>query len=56
MIDDCALITDLKDLYQKCIPQIQKFEKRIIESDLEVRKMQQIVARYDEILSSKANR
>eukprot|EP00347_Sterkiella_histriomuscorum_P010846 403374700 len=51
-----ALYDDLKDLYQKAIPEIQKFEHKIIDYNAELEKVQVIVRRFDEIVSDKANK
>lgn len=36
MISGCALVEELKILYQKTIPEIEKFEKKIIEHTLNI--------------------
>lgn len=34
---------DFKTLYQKCVPEIQKFETKLVDFDLEIKKNQEIV-------------
>lgn len=47
---------DLKDLYKKVIPEIAKFEQKMINYETEVAKMNMIMRRFDETLSLKANK
>jgi hypothetical protein len=51
----CAY-ADLKDLYHKVIPTIEKFEHKIIDIYKEVDQSRQVIARMDEIVSHKANK
>lgn len=51
-----ALYEDLKDLYSKTVPEIQRFEDRLIRFALEVEQAQIIVRRFDEVLNEKASR
>ena len=56
LIKECALVDDLKELYNKTIPQISKFEKKIIDFDLQAQQTMIIVRRFDQVLAEKANR
>ena len=47
---------DLKDLYSKTIPEIEKFEEKIIDYNLELEKIHIILRRFDEIMSEKASK
>lgn len=47
---------DLKDLYKKVIPQLAKFEQKMINYDTEYTKITQVIARFDENLLKKANK
>ena len=47
---------DLKDLYSKTIPEIKRFEDKIVEFSLEQEKTEIIVRRFDEIMSEKASK
>lgn len=41
---------DLKDLYNRCIPQISKFEERLIDNAKEQDRLEEIIRRFDEML------
>ena len=47
---------DLKDLYVKCMPQLAKFEQKIINFTSENEKQQLIIRRFDEMLSTKSSK
>ena len=51
-----ARFDDFKELYNKCIPEIRKFENKIIEFIQEIEKTQIIIRRFDEMLSEKASK
>ena len=42
---------DLKDLYVKCLPEIAKFELKIINFQGELKKTDLIIRQFDEALS-----
>jgi hypothetical protein len=47
---------DLKDLYSKTVPEIQKFEQKIIDFTQEMEKNKFMIRRFDEVLSEKASK
>lgn len=47
---------DLKDLYNKCIPELAKFEQRIFDFQAENEKVTLMMRRFDEVISSKTNK
>ena len=47
---------DLKDLYRKCIPELAKFETKIINCETEINKMHLIMRKFDETLALKASK
>ena len=47
---------DLKELYQRCIPEIGKFEHRILEFSREVEKFNFIIRKFDEDMMLKAEK
>ena len=47
---------DLKDLYQKCIPQIAKFEHKILEFDDSNQHMKDAILDFDKHLISKTSK
>ena len=47
---------DLKDLYQKVMPQLRGFEERLMEAQRENTKFQEILRRFDEVLTDKASK
>ena len=51
-----ALYDDLKDLYAKTMPEIKKFEDRIIQFSLDLEKIDIIMRRFDEIMTEKASK
>ena len=51
-----AMYDDLKDLYTKTIPEIKRFEDKIVEFSIEQEKTEIIVRRFDEIMSEKASK
>ena len=51
-----ALYDDFKDLYGKVMPEIKKFESRIIIIDKEIDKNNQIIQEFDKSISQKANK
>ena len=54
--DRFAEYSDLKDLYAKCIPELAKFEQKIIDYEGELRKLELIIRKFDETLSIKCNK
>jgi hypothetical protein len=51
-----ALYQDLKDLYAKVLPPLSTFESKMTEMSLGYEQSKEIIIRYDEILSEKANK
>ncbi|CDW86627.1 UNKNOWN [Stylonychia lemnae] len=51
-----CLYEDLKDLYNKTVPEIQKFEHKLMEFNSDLEKQQIIIRRFDEILTDKASK
>ena len=51
-----ALYEDFKDLYNKTLPEIKKFEERIISFDAEIEKNIQIIKEFDISITQKANK
>ena len=51
-----AEYNDLKDLYQKVIPQVSRFEDTLMDLEREMRKTQEIIRRFDEIVSEKSSK
>ena len=51
-----ALYEDFKDLYNKVMPEIKKFESRIIIIDKELNKNNEIIQEFDKSISQKANK
>ena len=47
---------DLRDLYKKCIPEISKFECRILDFNDELQKCQFVLRKFEEILMQKAEK
>ena len=41
---------DLRDLYKKCIPEISKFESKILDFDDDLQKCRLVLRNFDEIL------
>ena len=46
----------MKDLYNKTIPEIKKFEDLLVELTNENKKTQEIVARFDIVMTEKASK
>jgi hypothetical protein len=42
---------DLKDLYNKVLPELAKFEQKMANYEIEATKYQMMIARFDETLS-----
>ena len=51
-----AEYSDLKDLYQKCIPVLARFEQQILEYQNDNDQKAFIIRRFDEALSQKADK
>ena len=51
-----AEYSDLKDLYQKCIPQLAKFEQKMINYENDFKRIEDIVCDFDKHLLTKANK
>lgn len=51
-----AFYDDLKDLYSRTLPELSKFEERLIHFDSVLEKNDIILRRYDEILTEKASK
>lgn len=51
-----AEYTDLRDLYSKVLPQISKFEDKLLDLSREQAKVTEIIRRFDEIMSDKASK
>lgn len=47
---------DLKDLYTKCVPELAKFEQKIINFTSDYEKCQLIIRRFDEELAKKSSK
>ena len=54
--DHFAVYEDMKDLYQKTIPQISKFDDKLNSFKVELNQEKEIMRRFDEILCTKATR
>ena len=51
-----AFYDDLKDLYNRTLPELSKFEERIIKQNAMLEKSEIILRRYDEVLTEKASK
>ena len=51
-----AEYTDLKDLYSRCIPEIVKFDGKIMELQCNVNDFTEIIRRFDEHLTQKVDK
>ena len=51
-----AEYSDLKDLYGKCIPELAKFEQKMINQQNEFQRMEEVIARFDQHLTTKASK
>ena len=47
---------DLKDLYSKVLPEIVKFESKLIDYSCELDKLNEIIKRFDECLIAKCDK
>lgn len=54
--DRFALYEDLKILHNKVMPEIQKFEERLISCDRELQKTSMIIQQFDNHMAQKANK
>jgi len=54
--DKYAQISDFKELYKKVVPEIKKFEDRLQGFAADQFKMEQMIRRFDEVVSEKASR
>lgn len=54
--DRFALYEDLKELHQKTLPEIIKFEQRIIDFKNELNTQTQIIGRMDTVMSTKSSK
>ena len=48
--------TDLKDLYSKVIPEIAKFEQKMMDHQTGFQRIEDIVARFDLLITEKASK
>ena len=51
-----AAYTDLKDLYSKVMPQLKSFEQTIVEVTRKQEQSTEMIRRYDEVITTKANK
>ena len=51
-----SLYDDLKELYKKTVPEIKRFEERLVQFTIEMAKADSIMRRFDEILTEKASK
>lgn len=51
-----AEYADLKDLYNKCVPELAKFEQKMSDFEAEAKKQELMIARFDEVISAKSNK
>ena len=51
-----AEYTDLKDLYHRCIPELAKFEQKIMDFNEQVYKFEQIVCNFDHKMLTKVDK
>ena len=54
--DRFALYDDLKQLHAKTLPEIAKFEQRIIDYNKELETQKMVVSRLDSVLTQKASK
>lgn len=47
---------DLKELYQKCIPELAKFEVKMIDYSDQIEQCKQIIEHFDKVMTEKANK
>jgi hypothetical protein len=48
--------SDLKELYSKCIPELAKFEAKMVDHQTGYQRMEDIIARFDKLLTEKASK
>ena len=51
-----AVYQDFKDLYTRTVPEVKKFEEKMIKHDVDMQKTLAIVRRFDEVVTEKANK
>lgn len=51
-----ALYEDLKELYQKTVPEIKRFEERLVNFSVDMTKADSIMRRFDEVMLEKASK
>lgn len=51
-----AEYSDFKSLYNKCIPEISRFEQRLIDFDASLKQQELILHRFDELVTIKADK
>ena len=51
-----ALYQDYKDLYTRTVPEVKKFEEKMIKHDVDMQKTLAMVRRFDEVVTEKANK
>lgn len=51
-----AYYDDLKDLYAKTMPEIKKFEDKIVQFGVDLEKIDIILRRFDEVITEKASK
>ena len=51
-----SLLDDLKDLNDRCIPQINKFAERLDAFNDQLATFEQVISRFDEIILDKASK
>ena len=51
-----AMYDDLKDLYNKCLPELAKFEIKMGQYETDAKKQELMIARFDEVLATKSNK
>ena len=47
---------DLRDLYKRCLPEIQNFEKKILDHETDLQQFQSIIANFDKVIAQKAEK
>ena len=51
-----STLRDLKDLYNKVVPQLSEFEKTMCEFEKNHLQFKEMITRYDEVIAQKANK
>ena len=51
-----AEYSDLKDLYQKCIPQLAKFEQKMIDYTNDYNRIEGVIGEFDKQLLTKTSK